>query len=318
MLALSTSCDKKPSQFAAPDRERTPTSDDGSATIAKQTPDESATAIGSATTAPTANIGSDESAAAAEFLRNKERAEATQRPVVPPANKETISNAQAEVITQKGKDALVTFADNVVAANGDCKKIATVLRDFAKNKSSIFRDIVALESKLTAAQRKVIEDKFQPEIAKVGQRMTPPLAACTKDPDLIAAMAEVQNSGVMTTAPSAAAKPTAKDPQARATLDVAMAQWAQATSDLAMSMSAAGSDCSKVALALKPFTDKAPALLDALQAVLPSVGPDDLKDMQTRYAPQMDKMEATITPLLKACEKDPAVAELAKKLPKAR
>ena len=97
-----------------------------------------------------------------------------------------------------------------------------------------------------------------------------------------------------------------------------MAQWAAATDTLATSVSNVGGDCSKVAAALTVFTSQSPVLVSKLTALLPRAAQADLQELQAEYGPKMDKMEATVSPALKACEKDPAVAELMKQLPRAK
>lgn len=266
-------------------------------------------------------MGMGASSAAEQFMRQKEAAEAAGRPIVPAAETETITTADAAKVANRAKDALAELADAVVATKGDCKKMAVAVSAFAQNKQGLFKEMQELEPKLTATQRKSIEAKFRTEVTAIGARLTTPLAGCTSDPDLIAAMTQVSKNGGLgggAPKPPTAAVPTTTDPAAKAELRAMMAQWAAATDTLATGVSNTGGDCSKVAAALTVFTNQSPALVAKLTALLPRAAQADLQVLQAEYGPKMDKMEATVSPALKACEKDPAVAELMKKLPHAK
>ena len=268
-------------------------------------------------------VGIGDSAAAAEFLRQKAENEARTRPPVPAPDKETIATADAEKIAGRAKDALNELADAIAASNGDCKKMAAVVTEFSNSKQDLFREMQALEPKLTVPQRKAIEEKFRTDVTAIGARLTKPLAGCTKDPDLIKAMTQVAKNGGFSGASPAAgqpappAPPTVSDPAVRAALNAAMEEWSTATDALATGITAAAGDCSKVAAQLKTFTDKSPDLVAKLTPLLRQAAQSDLEELKGKYAPKMDKMEATVTPAIKACEKDPAVAELMQKLPRA-
>lgn len=266
-------------------------------------------------------VGEGASSSAEQFMRQKEAAQAAGRPPVPPAETETIATADAAKVANRAKDALAELADAVVATQGDCKKMAAAVSSFAQNKQGLFKEMQALEPKLTASQRKSIEEKFRTEVTAIGARLTTPLAGCTSDPDLIAAMTQVSKNGGLSGGaqkPPAPVVPTTTDPAVKAELRATMAQWAAATDTLATGVSNVGGDCSKVAAALTVFTSQSPALVTKLTALLPRAAQADLQVLQAEYGPKMDKMEATVSPALKACEKDPAVAELMKKLPHAK
>ncbi len=339
MAAVAAGCSKKASEFKAPssagaasvgatagvgdgasggtDTVAGSATTNGSATIAE---DVTTTAGNGGAEAP-ALAGSGASSAAEQFMRQKQAAEAAGRPIVPPAETETIATADAAKVANRAKDALAELADAVTASKGDCKQMAKVVALFAQNKQGLFKEMQALEPKLTAVQRKTIEETFRTEVTAIGARLTTPLAGCTSDPDLIAAMTQVSKNGGLgggAPRPPTNLVPTTTDPAVKAELGATMAQWAAATETLATGVSNAAGDCSKVALALTTFTNQSPALVAKLTALLPRAAQADLQTLQAEYSPKMDKMEATVSPALKACEKDPAVAELMKKLPHAK
>ena len=325
-VAVAAGCSKKTSEFKAPagagvmppEQGASATTDAG-ATTGAVTADGSAVPTGAASAEVPERVGMGASSAAEQFMRQKEAAEAAGRPVVPSAETETITTADAAKVANRAKDALAELADAVVATKGDCKKMAAAVSLFAQNKQNLFKEMQELEPKLTATQRKSIEEKFRTEVTAIGARLTAPLSGCTADPDLIAAMTQVsKNGGLGGGAPKPPTVPTTTDPAVKAELRAAMAQWAAATDTLATGVSNTGGDCSKVAAALTVFTSQSPALVAKLTALLPRAAQADLQVLQAEYGPKMDKMEATVSPALKACEKDPAVAELMKKLPHAK
>ena len=328
VVAMAAGCSKKASEFKVPagaggnavgtqaaqgavaDAEMGTTSEGGGAA---QT--------GAASAEVPERIGTGASSAAEQFMRQKEAAEAAGRPIVPAAETETITTADAAKVANRAKDALAELADAVVATKGDCKKMAVAVSAFAQNKQGLFKEMQELEPKLTETQRKSIEEKFRTEVTAIGARLTTPLAGCTSDPDLIAAMTQVSKNGGLgggAPKPPTVAAPTITDPAVKAELRAMMAQWAAATDTLATGVSNTGGDCSKVAAALTVFTNQSPGLVAKLTALLPRAAQADLQVLQAEYGPKMDKMEASVSPALKACEKDPAVAELMKKLPHAK
>ncbi len=314
VAAVAVGCSKKASEFKAP-------AGAGATTGAEPTDTSSTAQTDAGSAEVTEREGEGAAAAAEQFMRQKAAAEAASRPVVPPAETETITTADAAKVANRAKDALAELADAVVATNGDCKKMAAAVSSFAQNKQGLFKEMQALEPKLTASQRKSIEEKFRTEVTAIGARLTTPLAGCTSDPDLIAAMTQVSKNGGLgggAPKPPTAAVPTTTDPAVKAELRATMAQWAAATDTLATGVSNTGGNCSKVAVALTVFTSQSPALVAKLTALLPRAAQADLQVLQAEYGPKMDKMEATVSPALKACEKDPAVAELMKKLPRAK
>jgi hypothetical protein len=174
-----------------------------------------------------------------------------------------------------------------------------------------------IETKLTAAQRKAIEAKYQSDIKAIGARLTKPLGACTADPDLIKAMNAIAQSGAMASGDSQpATKPTTSDPATVARLDKVLGAWATSGTALATDVAAANKDCSKMLIALESFTPGVPAMMAEMQAVLPKATSADLEILAKKYEPQMSAMEQVLAPNLKLCEKDPKVAEEIKKLPR--
>lgn len=330
MVAVAAGCSKKASEFKAPasaggSAVATQAADGdmgAGATTGTETTDGSGAAqTGAGSAEVPERVGMGASSAAEQFMRQKEAAEAAGRPIVPPAETETIATADAAKIANRAKDALAELAAAVEATKGDCKKMAVAVSSFAQNKQGLFKEMQDLEPKLTATQRKSIEEKFRTEVTAIGARLTAPLAGCTSDPDLIAAMTQVSKNGGLgggAAKPATAAVPTTTDPAVKAELRATMAQWAAATDTLATGVSNTAGDCSKVAAALTVFTGQSPALVAKLTALLPRAAQADLQVLQAEYGPKMDKMEATVSPALKACEKDPAVAELMKKLPHAK
>ncbi len=325
MVALAAGCSKKASEFKAPNGTGVvpvgALAEHNEGSAAAITAGGSNVEAGGGSAQAPERIGMGASSAAEQFMRQKAAAEAAARPSVPPAESETIPTADAAKVANRAKDALAELADAVVATKGDCKKMAVAVAAFAQNKQGLFKEMQELEPKLTATQRKTIEEKFRTEVTAIGARLTQPLSGCTADPDLIAAMTQVsKNGGLGGGAPKPAAPmvPTTTDPAVKAELRASMAQWAAATDALATGVTNTGGDCSKVALALTTFTNQSPALVAQLTALLPQAAEADLKALQAEYGPKMDRMEATVSPALKACEKDPTVAELMKKLPRAK
>jgi hypothetical protein len=324
VFVVAVGCTKRESKFVPPSAEPA-VAEQGSAGAGTAEGGEPISADGAGSNAGSnEQVGMGDSAAAAEFLRQKAEAEARARPPVPAPDKETVATADAEKIAGRAKDALNELADAINASNGDCKKMAVVVTEFSNSKQDLFREMQALEPKLTVPQRKAIEEKFRTDVTAIGARLTKPLAGCTQDPDLIKAMTQVAKNGGFSGASSTAgqpappAAPTVSDPVVRAALISAMDEWATATDSLATGITSAAGDCAKVATQLKAFTDISPALVAKLTPLLRQAAQSDLEELKSKYAPKMDKMEATVTPAIKACEKDPAVAELMQKLPHAK
>ncbi|HET7504544.1 MAG TPA: hypothetical protein VFK02_26160, partial [Kofleriaceae bacterium] len=97
------------------------------------------------------------------------------------------SNTELE---NKGIAMMRSMADLFAADAKDCEKLAADIKAFIAKNKELLTQLVAMEKKMTDAEKAAFEERNKSEQAAMMQKMTPAMTACQDNKSLEAAMKE--------------------------------------------------------------------------------------------------------------------------------